>query len=775
MPVPAAYNSQTAPETGSSRSPQGVADDAHDDRLEAEDVAQRPPVFPSPQDQRSAEDDDERYFADLRAMPDEEDSFARPRRDDSWNRHPSGGWETTEPVDDFDAVRPRTDEFDSVRPRSDASEYSDPTGMYSEVRPPSDEFASIRPRSDEFETVRPRGDDFEPMRPRGDEFEAARPRRDDYDTGSYERRRPEPRREDTGSFEARREESGSFRARREDTGSFEVRRDAGAYDALRPDSGQFSAVQLDEPRPRRRDDDAERSRPAADPWGDDPGARLDDAYAVPDIDDQPAPAGWADPQDPYFDDPYRRSDIVQESQTDPSGWKASGPAQPPIPDDRPPAEALSGNRLLTILLFFSGLATTVSLWLFDTPGGSVNDAATTMLAAGRITGLVSGYILFIQLLMMSRVSWLEEWVGARDLLRWHRWLGTSLVVGVLGHIVLIVYGYALTAESGVVSQGWMIITTFPKMMNAVIATGILVVISLTSIRFARSRLPYEFWHLLHFAGYLVLLLGYGHQVATGADLSGRFSSVFWPGLSALVISALVWGRLIEPLWLNSRHRFEVAEVVTEGTNTFSIYIDGKKLDKLPAQAGQFMRWRFLTRNGWWQSHPFSLSAAPNKEWLRLTVTAVGGHTARLADMKPRTPVWAAGPFGVFTAQRRTRRRALLIAGGSGIAPIRALLEDMPPDTIVIYRASRPDELVFRGELEELAERRDAWVRYIVGSRNDPGPRRLFTPPGLLGLVPDVSRRDVYLCGPPGLVGAAVGTLRELDVPESQLHLDPFEF
>lgn len=296
-----------------------------------------------------------------------------------------------------------------------------------------------------------------------------------------------------------------------------------------------------------------------------------------------------------------------------------------------------------------------------------------------------------------------------------------------------------------------------------------------SIRFARSKMNYELWHLFHLTGYLVLLLGYGHQVATGADLSGRFASVFWPGLTALVISALVWGRLVEPIWLNVRHKFEVAEVVSEGANTFSIYIDGKKLDKLPAQAGQFMRWRFLTRNGWWQSHPFSLSAAPNKEWLRLTVTAVGGHTERLAAMRPGTPVWAEGPFGVFTAQRRTRRRALLIAGGSGIAPIRALLEDMPPDTIVIYRASRPDELVFRGELEELAERRDAWVRYIVGSRTDPGPRRLFTPNGLLGLVPDVSRRDVYLCGPPGLVEAAVGTLRGLDVPDSQLHLDPFEF
>ncbi|WP_436537320.1 ferric reductase-like transmembrane domain-containing protein [Actinoplanes sp. HUAS TT8] len=484
---------------------------------------------------------------------------------------------------------------------------------------------------------------------------------------------------------------------------------------------------------------------------------------------EPEPAPQGRPADPY-----RRGDIVVESNTSPTGWKV-GTGVPVPEDDRPPAEATSGNRLFTVMLFFSGLATSISLWLFDTQAGAVNDTATMMLAVGRVSGLIAGYLLFIQLLMMSRVSWLEEWVGSRDLLRWHRWLGTSLLVMVLAHIVTIVYGYALLAQTGVVDQAWSVITTFPEMISATVATGLLVLLSFTSIRWLRTHLPYELWHLIHLTGYVVLLLGYGHQLATGADLSGRFASYFWPGLGALVIAALVWGRIVEPLWLNARHRFSVAEVVAEGANTFSIYIAAKNLDKLPAQAGQFMRWRFLNGNGWWQSHPFSLSAAPNREWLRLTVTVAGGHTSKLGELRPGTPVWAEGPFGTFTAQRRTRRRALLIAGGSGIAPIRALLEDMPSDTIVIYRASRPDELVFRAELEELAEERDAWVRYIVGSRSDPGPRRLFTPNGLRGLVPDVNRRDVYLCGPPGLVEAAVGTLKQLEVPDSQLHLDPFEF
>jgi hypothetical protein len=278
-------------------------------------------------------------------------------------------------------------------------------------------------------------------------------------------------------------------------------------------------------------------------------------------------------EQPDLNEAVPRGDIIVEA-PDSSGWQGTGPAI--VTDDRPPAEATSGNRLLTVLLFFSGLATSVSLWLFDTQAGAVSDTASLMTAVGRITGLMAGYLLFIQLLMMSRVSWLEEWVGARDLLRWHRWLGTTLVVAVLAHIVFIVYGYALTAESGVVDQGWTIITTLPEMISATVATGLLVLISLISIRAARTKLPYELWHFIHLTAYLVLLLGYGHQVATGADLSGKFASVFWPALSALIIAALVWGRMIAPVRMNLRHRFRVRSVVAEGPDMVSVYIGGSR-------------------------------------------------------------------------------------------------------------------------------------------------------------------------------------------------------
>ncbi|MBX6767848.1 MAG: ferric reductase-like transmembrane domain-containing protein, partial [Actinomadura rubrobrunea] len=459
---------------------------------------------------------------------------------------------------------------------------------------------------------------------------------------------------------------------------------------------------------------------------------------------------------------------------------ARAAAAPPRPArlalEDPPGPRVAGNRLLVILLFWALLATSVGLWAFATPVVSLTGPAEIITAVGRVTGLIGGYLLMVQVLMMSRVSWMETWVGGHDLMRWHRRLGAWTLVMVLAHVGYTIVGYALTDRVSIADQTVTLITTYEDMVGAFAAVGIMVGISMLAVRALRRLLPYELWHWLHLAAYAVLLLGYGHQFATGSELSqDGFARWYWTGLYALVIACLFWGRVVEPLWLNLRHRLRVVDVMPESDTTVSIYVGGHALDKLGARAGQYFRWRFLTATGWWQSHPFSLSAAPNEHWLRLTVNAVGGYTAALRRMRPGTRVLVHGPSGTFTAEHRTRHGALLIAGGSGIAPIRALLEELPSDTIVIYRATTPDDIVFKDELSSLARRRGFQLRYVLGSRDEPGPRRLFTPEGLRELVPDVRDRDVYLCGPAGMVESAIAVLRRLRVRRRQIHLDPFEF
>ncbi|WP_369226624.1 ferric reductase-like transmembrane domain-containing protein [Streptomyces sp. R39] len=434
-----------------------------------------------------------------------------------------------------------------------------------------------------------------------------------------------------------------------------------------------------------------------------------------------------------------------------------------------------GNRQFVVTGFWLLLVASVALWWFDTPAGSITGEAAVFTAVGRITGMVSGFLLLAQVLVVSRVGWLEEWAGADHLMAWHRWLGPLVLVTVLAHTVFVVYGYALAARTSVAAQTWSLLNTSEDMADAFAATGILVAVSFMAVRAVRRRMRYETWYVLHLTTYGSLLLGYGHQFAFGADLQSPVAGGYWNALYALVVVCLVWGRVVEPLSLNLRHQLRVAAVVPEADGMFSVYLRGRKLHKLKARPGQFFRWRFLTGADWWQSHPYSLSSAPNPEWLRLTVNPVGDHTSRLRSLKVGTRVVAAGPFGAFTADRRLRNRVLLIAGGSGIAPVRAVLERMPPSTVLVYRAGSLEEIVFRDELDILATERDCTVHYVVGSRHDPGPARLFSPEGLVELVPDVTLRDVYLCGPPGLIAAALGALAELRVPRGRIHLDPFEF
>ena len=55
-----------------------------------------------------------------------------------------------------------------------------------------------------------------------------------------------------------------------------------------------------------------------------------------------------------------------------------------------------------------------------------------------------------------------------------------------------------------------------------------------------------------------------------------------------------------------------------------------------APTGQFFTWRFLTRDRWWEAHPFSLSAAPDGRRLRITVKGLGDYTAALRAIPPGT-------------------------------------------------------------------------------------------------------------------------------------------
>lgn len=457
------------------------------------------------------------------------------------------------------------------------------------------------------------------------------------------------------------------------------------------------------------------------------------------------------------------------------GFQTAAPPQQPRQQlRRPPDRQLPGGPALFAVLAWAGLALALLAWWNDTPAGSIDSGGEQFVHAGRITGLVAGYALLLQVLLRSRVGFVERLVGTERITRWHRDLGAVLLLTVLAHAALILVGYALLDRISLFAEVGVLLAEYEDMTSAVVATVILVAVGLLAVRTVRAAVPYELWKVLHATSYLVLLLSYGHQFANGQQLfRPGFGRYFWLVLYVGVVCCLVWGRLVAPLRLNLRHRFQVAQVVQESPDVVSIYLTGNHLWEA-ARAGQFYRWRFLAAGLWMQAHPFSLSAATHKQWLRLTVKTVGTHTARLRRLKPGVRVWAQGPMGWFTASHRTRNRALLVAAGIGIAPVRALLEELPLRSVVIYRARTVEDVVLQGELDRLAEQRNATIWYVLGRRDEPAPRALLTGGGILQLVPDVARRDVYICGPQGFVEATRAALREAGVRRRQVHDTIFE-
>ncbi|MFF4832972.1 ferric reductase-like transmembrane domain-containing protein [Streptomyces sp. NPDC001315] len=397
-------------------------------------------------------------------------------------------------------------------------------------------------------------------------------------------------------------------------------------------------------------------------------------------------------------------------------------------------------------------------------------ASNALIVLGRLAGLYGALLMAFQLLLVARLPWLDRRIGMDRLTSWHRWTGFGILWTLLAHVVFITFGYAESSAMDPVSQLVDLAETVEGVLRAVVALAIIIVIGAVSARYARRRLAYETWHFIHLYAYVAVVLAFTHQVAVGTTFtSSSAATTYWYVVWGVALGAVVVGRAVLPLWRNQRHQLRVSAVVPESDDVVSIYVTGRDLDRLPARAGQFFLWRFLTRDRWWQANPFSLSAAPDGRTLRLTAKTAGDGTAALRHVKVGTRVFAEGPYGAFTAMHRTRPEALLIAGGVGVTPIRALLEELHGHAVVIYRVATDRDAVLYDELRDLAAAKGAELHLVTGPVS---PDKL-APSELARLVPDITDRDIFLCGPPPMMNAVLAGLRELDVPKPQIHFERF--
>jgi predicted ferric reductase len=419
-----------------------------------------------------------------------------------------------------------------------------------------------------------------------------------------------------------------------------------------------------------------------------------------------------------------------------------------------------------------GLGITLALGLSAESAGSLRAAGGLATALGRLAGLSAAYAMVVVVVLVARCGPLERAVGQDRLVRWHRKLGPWPLYLLCAHGVLITVGYAQAAHDGVLHQFGQLLWTYPGILAATAGFVLLIAAGVTSYRIARRRLAYETWWSVHLYTYLALFLSFSHQVDTGASFVGHpWAKTWWTALWVGTLALVLVARIGLPVWRSAVHRVKVESVQPEGPGTFSVLLKGRRLHKLPVAGGQFLQWRFLRRGLWWQAHPYSLSAAPRNNRLRITVKDLGDHSAALARLRPGTRVAIEGPYGAFTADARHGDGVLLAGAGVGITPIRALLEELPRDTdvVVLLRGSARGDLVLRDEIAELVVARGGRLHELVGPREHVH----LDAHALAMLAPALRERDVYICGPDGFTAALIAAAREAGVRPDRIHHESF--
>lgn len=420
------------------------------------------------------------------------------------------------------------------------------------------------------------------------------------------------------------------------------------------------------------------------------------------------------------------------------------------------------------------------------------DAGTILIAVGRLTGLVAMDLLLLQLLLAARVPWIDRVYGMDRALKAHRILGRITVPLVLVHVGAIILGYAIRDRLGFVTGPFVetlrLLTGGDDILIAAVATVLLVAIAVTSVSIARRRLSYEWWHAVHVTAYAAVILSVPHQLSIGSDFTASpWAQLYWYALYVLVAASVLWWRFFVPVARSIRHDVRVSRVVEEGPGVWSVWMRGRGLGDLPARAGQYFTWRFLTPRLMLTGHPWSLSSAPDGRSLRITVRDLGDHSRLLSGLRPGTRVLFEGPYGAFTTDARTRRRVLLLAAGIGITPVRALLEELirerhasPGDITVAYRVNEESQATFRDELERLIAAGGHDLLLLAG----PPVRGSWLPPDQSGLgdverlqslVPHLSAQEAYLCGPGPWMDLVRRTLLDGGIPASHIHDERFNW
>jgi ferredoxin-NADP reductase len=228
----------------------------------------------------------------------------------------------------------------------------------------------------------------------------------------------------------------------------------------------------------------------------------------------------------------------------------------------------------------------------------------------------------------------------------------------------------------------------------------------------------------------------------------------------------------------------VLEIVAESTHAKTIVLDS---DGWPGHlAGQHVDVRLTAEDGYQTERSYSIASAPEAAHLALTIERIddGEVSPYLTDeLRPGDQLELRGPIGGhFTWRNEDGGPLLLIAGGSGLVPLMAMLRHRAAraaslDTRLLVSSRSWQDLLYRDELLRIGDEAGMRARFTLTREQPPGwtgfDRRVDAEMlAQVGPAPG-DRPKIFVCGPTPFVEHAADALVELGHAPAGVHAERF--
>jgi ferredoxin-NADP reductase len=206
--------------------------------------------------------------------------------------------------------------------------------------------------------------------------------------------------------------------------------------------------------------------------------------------------------------------------------------------------------------------------------------------------------------------------------------------------------------------------------------------------------------------------------------------------------------------------------------------------KLTARPGQFLTFSFLF-DGKKVIRSYSICSSPARSgYIEITTKRVrqGCASVFLNDRASvGMTVEANGPFGRFCFDENKHRNVVLLAAGSGITPMMAMLRQMDDlcletNATLLYCVRTQSDILFHSELQQLQSRLKDFRHHVLLSQPHaewPGPRGHVSAEFIQGTVRNIASQDFFICGPSSFMDASRTILIGLGVSPGRIMQESF--